>query len=114
VDGMLVRAGSRWHHRTLNRAPVTSMPMLPEALDPDALRTIVLVALGTVAVVTFLVMRMIQKVVLKIVLVGALAGLGTYLWSERADLDDCRQKCPCTFASFEVQVPWCKETVPPA
>lgn len=85
-------------------------PVLPESLDPDVLRHVALGSLGFFAVVAFLVLRLVQKIVLRIVLLGALAGFGLYVWTERADLDECRRTCTCTFAGFDVQVPGCKET----
>lgn len=83
--------------------------MLPDALDPATLRTVALAAIVVVLVLAFLVMRMVQKMVLRVVLIGALAGLGVYAWSERASLEDCRADCACTFAGFEVDVPGCPD-----
>lgn len=81
--------------------------MLPESIDPAMLRTVALVAIAVVALLAVFVLRMVQKMVLRVVLLGALAGVGLYAWSERAQLDDCRTSCPCTFAGFEVDVPGC-------
>jgi hypothetical protein len=81
--------------------------MLPESLDPSTLRTIALGALVVIAALAFLVVRFVQKMVLRVVLIGALAGLGLYVWSERASLDECRRTCACSIAGFDVQVPGC-------
>lgn len=86
--------------------------MLPESLDPSTLRTVALVAIVVVVVLALLVMRMVQKMVLRVVLVGALAGLGVYAWSQRASLEDCRAECSCTFAGFDVDVPGCRDDQP--
>jgi hypothetical protein len=81
--------------------------MLPKSLDPDALRTIAVVALVVLLVLAFLVMRMVQKMVLKVVFLGFLAGLGVFVWYERANLADCVPQCACSVAGFDVQVDDC-------
>ena len=88
---------------------------MPESLDPSTLRTIALVAVAVVVVLGFLVMRMVQKMVLKVVFLGALAGIGVYAWSQRAALDDCRTTCACSFAGVELEsgsIPGCPDTTP--
>ena len=86
---------------------------MPESLDPSTLRTIALVAIGVIVVLAFLVMRMVQKMVLKVVFLGALAGIGVYLWSQRAELEQCRVDCACSFAGFDIEsdaIPGCSGT----
>ena len=78
--------------------------MLPDALDPSDLRFLALVALGVVVILALLIARLVQKMVLKVVLIGFLAGVGVYVWSERAALDDCRTDCACSFAGFDVDL----------
>lgn len=79
--------------------------MLPKSLDPDTLRTGALVVVGVIVVVAFLVMRMVQKMVLKVIFLGLLAGIGVFVWYERAELADCRPGATCRVAGFDVQVP---------
>ena len=87
--------------------------MLPESFDPSALRTMVAVAVGVIVVLALLVMRLVQKMVLKVVFLGALAGLALYVWSERPpSVDECRATCACTFAGFDLQVPGCVKDEP--
>jgi hypothetical protein len=81
--------------------------MLPETLDPDALRTIALVVLAVLVVAAFLVLRMIRKMVLRVVLLGLLAGLGVYVWYERDTLRGCVPDCACSVAGFDVHVAGC-------
>ena len=81
--------------------------MLPETLDPDTLRTVAVVVLVVLLVVAFLVMRFIQKMVLRVVVLGALAGLGLFVWVQRDELRDCVPECACTFFGYEVQVEGC-------
>jgi hypothetical protein len=79
--------------------------MLPKSLDPDALRTVALVALAVLVVLALVVMRAIQKMVLKVIFLGILAGIGVFVWYERAELADCRPNTTCRVAGFDVQVP---------
>jgi hypothetical protein len=79
--------------------------MLPKSFDPDTLRTVALVTIAVLVVVAFLVMRAIQKMVLKVIFLGILAGIGVFVWYERAELADCRPGTTCRVAGFDVQVP---------
>lgn len=85
--------------------------MLPESLDPDALRTIAIVALVVLVVGVFLVLRFIQKMVLRVILLGALVGLGVGVWVQRESLEDCVPECACSFFGYDVppdQIPGCR------
>ena len=81
--------------------------MLPTSFSPDTLRTIGLVVLVVLLLGTFLVLRFVQRMVLKVVLVGLFVGLGVFVWWERADLHDCVKTCACSVAGLDVQVPDC-------
>ncbi|MEX2659230.1 MAG: hypothetical protein WD232_06015 [Acidimicrobiales bacterium] len=79
--------------------------MLPQALDPDTLRTAAIVALGLVVIGIFLTLRFIQKMVVRVVIVGALVALGAGIWVQREELASCPTTGACTFFGQEVQVP---------
>jgi hypothetical protein len=81
--------------------------VLPKSLDPDALRTIVVVVLAVLVVLALLVVRFVQKMVLRVVLLGVLAGLGFLGWYERAELRDCVPNCTCRVLGYDVQTPNC-------
>lgn len=81
--------------------------VLPESFDPNALRNVALVVLAALAVLAFLVVRMVQKMVVRVVVVGLLAGLAVYVWYERDELGECNETCACSVAGFDVQVPGC-------
>ena len=79
--------------------------VLPKSLDPEALRNIAIAGIAVLALIAFLVMRFIQKMVLRVVLLGALVGLGVFVWGQRQELQDCVPTCACEFFGFEVQLP---------
>jgi 4-hydroxybenzoate polyprenyltransferase len=81
--------------------------MLPKSLGPDDLRTIAIVVLVALLLVAFLVMRFIQKMVLRVILIGALVGVGVFVYSQRAELKDCVPNCACEFFGYTVQVDGC-------
>lgn len=83
--------------------------MLPTSLDPEMLRTIALGALGVQVVVAFLVLRFVRKMVMRVILLGALAGLAVFAWYQRAELEDCVPNCSCRFFGYDVQTPGCPE-----
>lgn len=85
------------------------------AIEPDQLKTGAIVAIVVLVVLAFLVMRFIQKMVLKLIMVLVLVGAGVFLYSQRSSLDDCQTQvrdslgrdCICGFAGFDVTVPGC-------
>ena len=88
--------------------------MLPDAIDPETLRTAALASIGATVLLALLVLRLFHRMVVRVVLLGALAGAGVYLWSQRVELGECVPRCECTFAGLEVKVdvPGC-EPAPP-
>ena len=82
---------------------------MPDSIDPSTLRTAALVGIGVIVLLAFLVLRMVKKMVFRVIFLGALAGVGVYLWSQRAELEDCKATCACSFAGFDVDVPGCPD-----
>lgn len=85
------------------------------AIEPDQVMQAAVAVIVVLVVVAFLAMRFIQKMVLKLVMVAALAGAGLFLYSQRSSLDDCQEQvrasvgrdCICGFAGFDLTVPGC-------
>ncbi|MDW3218360.1 MAG: hypothetical protein R8F63_07075 [Acidimicrobiales bacterium] len=79
---------------------------LPDWLDPELLQWIILVVLAVLLYLMYVVVRFVQRVVLKVALFLLLAGIGLSLWVQRADLDDCARTCACSLYGQDVEVPW--------
>jgi hypothetical protein len=79
--------------------------VLPEALDPETLRAAALVALGVTVLGIFLALRFVQKLLVRVVLVGALVAFGAGVWVQREELASCSTTGACTFFGQDVQVP---------
>lgn len=79
--------------------------MIPDSIDPDQLRTILVVVVLVLLVGTFLVIRFVQKLVMKGVMLVVLLGIGASLWVQRADLGDCADTCSCSLYGMDVEVP---------
>ena len=79
---------------------------LPEWLDPEMLTWILLVAIAVLIYLMYVVVRFVQRAVLKTVLFVALAGFGLSLWVQRDDLDTCARSCECSLFGQRVEVPW--------
>ena len=85
------------------------------AIEPDQVKNGAIAAIVVLAVLAFVVMRFIQKLVLKLIVIAALGGAGVFLYAQRESLDECQQKvrdsfgreCTCDFAGFEITVPGC-------
>jgi hypothetical protein len=94
------------------------------AIEPDQLKSAAIVAIVVLVVLAFLVMRFIQKLVLKLIMVVALVGAGLFVYTQRDSLDDCQKhvrevtvmttedRCTCDFFGYEVKVPGCVALVP--
>jgi hypothetical protein len=90
------------------------------AVEPDQIKMGAIAALVVLVLLVFLVMRFIQKLVLKLIVIAALVGAGVFVYSQRESLDECQQKvrdslgrdCTCEFAGYEVTVPGCAALVP--
>jgi hypothetical protein len=78
---------------------------LPSWANSDNLRWITLGVIIGMVVLMLLVLRFIQKLVLKGTLFGIFAIIGLVAWVERADLGDCATTCSCKIVGFDVKIP---------
>ncbi len=78
--------------------------VLPDWIDPDILQWIILGVIGILVLATALIIRTIQKLVMRVLLIAILAGFGISLWVQRADLQDCVETCECSLYGREVRV----------
>jgi 4-hydroxybenzoate polyprenyltransferase len=97
--------GGRCQVRHRTTPPSYRLHMLPKTLGPDDLRNIAIAVLVVLLLVAFLVMRFIQKMVLRVILIGALVGFGAYVYYQRDTLKDCAKDNSCEFFGYKVQVP---------
>ena len=98
---------------------------LPNAIEPDQLKTAVIAVLVVLGLFAFIAMRLIQKMATRVIMVGVLVAAGVYLYAQRDDIDACQQRvrrvvtapasdeeCTCEFLGMEVKVPACTALVP--
>ena len=78
---------------------------LPSWANADNLRWIALGVIVGMVVLMLIVLRFIQKLVLKGTLFGIFAIVGIIAWVERADLEDCAKTCNCSVVGFDVKIP---------
>jgi hypothetical protein len=78
---------------------------LPSWINPDNARTIALVVGIAALVLIVVVLRFIQKLVLKVAITIVLALVTFIAWNERADLGDCAKTCECRILGVDVEVP---------
>lgn len=79
---------------------------LPDWLDPVLLQWIILVVLAVLLYLMYVVVRFVQRIVVKVTLLLLLAGVGLSLWVQRTDLEDCARTCECSLYGQDVEVPW--------
>jgi len=65
------------------------------------------ITLVTLLVLTFLVVRLVQKAMLRLLLLGLIAVVGLFVYVNREPLQACARTCECQIADREVDVPIC-------
>ena len=78
---------------------------LPSWANSDNLQWIALVVIAAMVVLMLLVLRFIQKLMLKGTLFAIFAVIGLIAWIERDDLKDCADTCKCRVVGFDVEIP---------
>ena len=78
---------------------------LPDWVDPEMLRWIILVVIAVLLYAMYVVTRFVRHLVVKVILFSLLAGLGLSLWIQREDLQNCAQVCECRLYGQEIVVP---------
>ena len=78
---------------------------LPDWLDVDNVRTLALIVGLAAIVVAFVVIRFVQKLVVKTIATVLLVGIAALAWYQRADLGDCAKTCECKLLGFTIETP---------
>ena len=79
--------------------------MIPESLDADTLRWIILVVIGAIVVAMYFVIRFVQKITTRVAFLGLLAVIGIALFVGRENLADCVDTCSCSLLGMDVEIP---------
>lgn len=79
--------------------------VIPESLDADSLRWIILVVLCAVILGMYVVIRFVQKMATRAAFLILLAVIGIALYVERENLEDCVDTCSCTLFGMDVEIP---------
>ena len=78
---------------------------LPDSFTPDNVRTISLVIAIASIVLVVLVLRFVQKVMMKLSLTALLVLVAFGAWHYRADLGDCAKTCKCRVLGIDITIP---------
>jgi hypothetical protein len=65
------------------------------------------IAIGTLAVVTGLVVWVVQRTVLRMALLGVMVAMALFIYVNREPLRACAQTCECRIADRDITVPAC-------
>jgi hypothetical protein len=74
---------------------------------------ILVIAGVMIAAVAVFVIRSVQKIALRILLLGILAGALLFVYVERAPLEQCGRTCRCRIVTVDVHMPACKTELLP-
>lgn len=69
------------------------------------------IAVGTLLVLTFVVLRMVQKASMRIMLLTLIALVGLLVYVNRAPLKACAKTCECEIGGRHIAVPACRTDV---
>lgn len=78
---------------------------LPDWINPDNARTLALVVGIGAIVLIVVVLRFVQKMVMRVAFTAVLALIALLAWTQRADLANCAKTCECSILGFEVDIP---------
>ncbi len=78
---------------------------LPDWLDQETLRNVALGALVGLGIGVVLVLWLAKKVVTKVLLVVVLVGAGFAIYNQREELATCATDCECAFFGMDVALP---------
>lgn len=70
------------------------------------------IAVGTLVVLTVLVVRMIQKTTMRLVLLGLIALVAVFVYANRRPLETCAKTCECEISGQHITVPTCNPDLP--
>jgi hypothetical protein len=69
------------------------------------------IAVGTLLVLTVVVVRMVQKLSMRLMLVALIALVGLFVYANRAPLKACAKTCECEIGGRHLTVPACRTDV---
>jgi hypothetical protein len=69
------------------------------------------IAIVTLLVLTVLVIRMVQKLSMRVLLLGLIAGVALFVYVNRNALEQCARTCECRIADRDLSVPICDPDV---
>jgi dolichyl-phosphate-mannose--protein O-mannosyl transferase len=79
--------------------------VIPESLDAETLRWMILVALALIVFAMYAIIRFVQKRVTRALMLALLVVIGIALYVERENLTDCVDTCSCTLFGEDVHIP---------
>ena len=79
--------------------------MVPEELDAETLRWIILVVLAGLVVGMYLVIRFVRKAATRVLILALIGVVGVALFVQRDSLADCVDTCACTLFGQDVEIP---------
>lgn len=87
--------------------PSGTVPVVLAAAPAWFADNVAQIAVGTLLVLAFLVIRMIQKATLRAVLLGLIALAALFVYVNRAPLEACAKTCECEIRGRHITVPTC-------
>lgn len=69
------------------------------------------IAIVTLLALTVVVVRMVQKLAVRLLLLGLITGVGLFVYVHRDALEACARTCECQIADRDISVPLCDSDI---
>lgn len=69
---------------------------------------LVQIAAVTLLLLTIVIVRMIQKMALRVTLIAIVGAIAVFVYANRVELEVCAKTCECTLVGRHVTVPTCQ------
>ncbi len=77
------------------------------ATPPWFADNLTMIAVVTLLVLSVLVFRMVQKTALRLTLLGVLAAMALFVYTNRVEFETCARTCECRIANQDITIPAC-------
>ena len=80
------------------------LAQLPDRLESNQVETAIIVLLVVCAIAMVVVLRTVQKVATRMLVLGLLFLVGIGLWVQREQLKDCQGQCTCRLFAQDIDM----------
>ena len=88
----------------MGSAGVAVLADIQERLESDQVETVIIGLLVACGIGAVLVLRTVQRVAVRMLVLGLLFVVGVGLWIQREELEDCQGQCTCRLFAQDIDM----------